>query len=214
MALIRGIYGICDTTFTPGKTHQELAQGLLSGGVRIIQLRMKDAENLETVAQAARDILNLKKDYDFTFILNDYVKLARDLGVDGVHVGADDMAIPQVRELVGSQCLIGYSSHGLEEALGAANAGADYVALGAIFPTLTKGPGHPVVGLEILKQVVGQSSKPVVAIGGINRENYLTVLQTGVSAIAMISALVGQTDIKAAAQYFCQSYSDFMKSSS
>lgn len=211
MAPIRGIYGICDTTFTPQKTHQEIAQGLLAGGVRIIQLRMKDTQDLDKVAQTARAILKLKQDYDFTFILNDYVELAHDLRVDGVHVGADDMALPQVRELVGNRCLIGYSSHSLKEGLDAAAAGADYVALGAIFPTATKGPGHPVVGLETLRELVAQSSKPVVAIGGIHQENYSEVLQTGVPAIAMISALVAQNDIKAAAQYFCQSYANYTK---
>ncbi|MDX1387446.1 MAG: thiamine phosphate synthase, partial [bacterium] len=164
---IQGIYALCDNTFAPKESHGSLAKKFLQGGIRILQLRMKGEENLDHVLKAARDILALKRQYDFTFILNDFVELGVELGVDAVHVGQDDLPVSQVKKMTQDKILVGYSSHSLTEAQEAQDQGADYVALGAIFPTPTKGPGHPVVGLKTLKQLVDRLKIPVVAIGGI-----------------------------------------------
>jgi len=146
--------------------------------------------------------MGFKKQYPFTFIVNDFVEIALEVGADGVHVGQDDLPIEEVRKKVGNKMLIGYSSHSLEEALKAQKRGADYVAFGAIFPTKTKAPGHPVQGLEKLGQVVKKLSIPVVAIGGINKNNFRQVKETGVAAIAMISALTESKNIAAETQFF------------
>lgn len=208
---ISGIYGLCDTTFCPQESHESLAQKLLAGGVRIVQLRMKGETNLAKVRNVAEGILRLKQEFDFTFILNDFVELGLELGVDGLHVGQDDLPLEQVREMAGPDYLIGYSSHSLEEAAAAEKQGAGYVALGAIYPTPTKGPGHPVVGVETLRQVVRRLRVPVVAIGGIVPENFQEVLSTGVPSVAMISALAGAPDITGAARWFVDQFKIYSK---
>jgi len=206
MQLINGIYGLCDNSLNPERSHLEIAQGLLAGGVRILQLRMKGEKNLQHVAQTANSILNLKHSYPFTFILNDFVHLALELGADGIHIGQDDMPLAEIRRLTGEDFLVGYSSHSPEEAKVAEKLGASYVALGAIFPTATKGPGHPVVGVSTLKSVVEAVNIPVVAIGGIDRSNFLEVRNTGVAAIAMIGALTTPKDMAEAARWFIERF--------
>ncbi|MDL1873437.1 thiamine phosphate synthase [Deltaproteobacteria bacterium PRO3] len=206
MREIRGIYALCDTSLNPRLSHLELARQLVAGGVPILQLRMKGETDLGKVREVALQILALKRERDFTFLLNDFVALAAELPVDGIHVGQDDLSIAEARKILGPNRLIGYSSHSLEEALAAEAAGADYVALGAIFPTATKGPGHPVQGLETLRRVVAALRAPVIAIGGINRENLSQVLATGVAAVAMIGALSLAPDIAAEARWFVDQF--------
>lgn len=200
---LQGLYTIADNQFRPDKSHLQLAEAFLRGGAKVIQLRMKK-QTLSPffIEQCAEEIMKLKQRYVFTFIVNDFVDVALEVEADGVHVGANDMPLQEVRRKVGSKMLIGYSSHSLKEALTASTAGADYVAFGAIFPTKTKGPGHPVQSLEKLRKVVETLKVPVVAIGGIGRENFKQVLETGVASIAMITALTEAPDIATATQYF------------
>ena len=199
---ICGIYALCDTTYQNGDSHLVLAEKLLKGGVRILQLRMKGEKDEARIIQTTRDILTMKKNYEFTFILNDFVDIALTLGADGIHVGADDATVSDVKKLAGFRVLVGYSAHSLSEALEAEQRGADYVALGAVFPTETKKPGHPVVGLELLRDTVAALQVPVVAIGGINRSNFSQVLDTGAASVAMIGALTQAPDVTREAKYF------------
>lgn len=202
MKTIQGIYAICDENFRGNLSHQELGRNLLRGGVRILQLRMKDAKDLQQVWAAAQALKQLKQEFDYTLIINDYVEVALELPADGVHLGQDDIPLAQARNQIGPDLLLGYSSHSLAEARQAESEGADYVALGAVFPTPTKGEGHPVVGLATLQQVVKELKVPVVAIGGINQENLHQVAQTGVAAAAMISALTQTENIPDRARWF------------
>lgn len=206
MGKIRGVYALCDNSLNSEITHIELAQRLIRGGVSILQLRMKGETNLDKVRSTALAILELKKHRDFLFILNDFAELAAELPVDGLHIGQDDLSLIEARKLLGPGRLIGYSSHSLEEAMSAEKAGADYVALGAIFPTATKGPGHPVQGLETLRKVVTKIKVPIVAIGGIGRKNFASVLETGAAAAAMIGALSLAPDIEAEARWFVEEF--------
>ena len=206
MAAIQGIYALCDNSLNPGLEHRDLAERLLAGGVPILQLRMKGEKDLGQVRAAAEAILSFKRRFDFLFILNDFVELAAELPVDGIHLGQDDMAIAEARRRLGPGRLIGYSSHSLEEALAAERQGADYVALGAIFPTSSKGPGHPVQGTKTLQQVVAALKVPLVAIGGIVRENFPQVVAAGAEAVAMIGALTQAPDITAEARWFVESF--------
>jgi len=202
---IHGLYAIIDPRFLPPHlTVAAYARALLAGGCRVIQLRVKDESSRETSlrAELARQIMALKVQFDFTFILNDDVALAVELGADGVHVGRDDAPVAAVRAMLWQHALIGYSAHALSEAVAAQSAGADYVALGAIFPTTTKGPGHPVQGIATLAAVVRAVSIPVVAIGGINRTNCDAVLHTGVAAIAMITGLSHAIDVVAETAWY------------
>lgn len=188
---IKGLYSIIDNSFTPGKSHLELAGEILIGGCKILQLRMKKGGGLwdQEVFNVAKSIIELKSRFDFTFIINDYVDVAAEVGADGVHVGGHDMSVEDVRQRVEDKLIVGYSSHSLDEALKAEKAGADYVGFGGIFPTPAKGSGHPVQGIDKLKKVVEGVNVPVVAIGGINRDNVDDVLSTGVTSVAMIRGL-------------------------
>jgi thiamine-phosphate pyrophosphorylase len=207
MSSISGLYAIADSKFNPCTSLPQLVGKFLAGGCRLVQLRMK-SEGIrpslwnDDVFEAAKEVMGFKKHYDFTFIINDYVDVAAELRADGVHVGKNDMPVEEIRRRVGERLLVGYSSHSLEEAIAAERAGADYVALGAIYPTRTKGPGHPVVGVETLRQVTQTLNVPVVAIGGINRENYMNVYGAGASAAAMITALTTSGDIVSETKWF------------
>lgn len=206
MKRLEGIYALCDNSLNPSRSHLELARALLQGGAPILQLRMKGDKDVAKVRRTAAAILELKTDHDFIFLLNDFVELGRELPVDGVHIGQDDMAIEKAREILGPSKLIGYSSHALDEALEAESRGADYVALGAIYPTATKGPGHPVQGIAKLKEVVAALSVPVVAIGGINRGNLADVVRSGAAMAAMIGALTLAPDVAAETRWFVEAF--------
>lgn len=203
---IRGIYAIVDSIVTPHEDLAALAEDYLKGGVSAIQLRDKrreeSPERARIFRETARQIQALKERYSFVWIVNDDLKVAQEIGADGVHVGKDDPSLEECRRILGPDKIIGYSSHDPDEAVDAERRGADYVAFGAIFPTPTKGPGHPVQGLEKLRQVVQAVRIPVVAIGGINRSNIKDVLAAGVHSVAMISALAKSGDRIEEARYF------------
>ncbi|MBI4366764.1 MAG: thiamine phosphate synthase [Deltaproteobacteria bacterium] len=200
---IHGLYAIIDPQYVPGPI-EHYARALLSGGCRLLQLRVKDDVALR--AAAARAILALKKEYEFCFIMNDDAALAREFRADGVHLGPTDTPVVQARALLGPHTLIGFSAAttGLPGALAAQEAGADYVAFGAVYPTNTKGPDHPVQGIPRLQEMVNALSVPVVAIGGITRENVLDVWRTGVAAVAMITALARAPDPTVEANWYVQ----------
>jgi thiamine-phosphate pyrophosphorylase len=203
---IRGVYAILDTGVSAGEDLVRFAEDYLRGGVRIIQLRDKGGSPARR--DIAAGIAALKKDFDFLFVVNDDLELARRVGADGVHVGKGDPSVEECKKVVAcrgevtSPLRVGYSAHSLDEAIEAERRGADYVAFGAIFPTPTKGPGHPVQGLEKLREVVRSLKVPVVAIGGIARGNVKDVLATGVHSVAMISALAKAGDRVEEARYF------------
>ncbi|MBI2346958.1 MAG: thiamine phosphate synthase [Deltaproteobacteria bacterium] len=205
---ITGLYAIIDPVQTPDRDPIALARELLAGGCRLLQLRVKGAPGDRAAAasraELARGVLALKREYDFTCVINDDPVLARELQADGVHIGADDPSIPEVRRIIGQNKLIGYSAHTLAEAYAAQSQGADYVAFGSIFPTATKGPDHPVQGLPKLSEVVRALTVPVVAIGGITRDNVVAVWETGASAVAVISALARATNPRAEVIAFLQ----------
>lgn len=199
---IGGLYAIADCDFNPFGQVAELARKYLEGGCKIVQLRNKNAKSeTRDVRRDAQEIMKLKDEFDFTFIVNDYVDVAIEVGADGVHVGENDEPVASIRERAGDR-IIGYSSHSFDEALKAERDGADYVAFGAIFPTRTKGSGHPVQGLGRLKEITSSVRIPVVAIGGITRENVMDVAQAGADSIAMISALSQARDVVAETAWF------------
>ncbi|MBI2340054.1 MAG: thiamine phosphate synthase [Deltaproteobacteria bacterium] len=200
---IRGIYAIIDPQAAGGKLSPfEIASDLLSGGVRVIQLRQKKGTPGD-IEINAHEILDLKSEHDFTFMINDDPWLASRIGADGVHLGVGDMPVGEARRILGSAKIIGKSTHSIAEAKVAEKEGADYISCGAIFPSPTKNdPSHPVVGVSLLKEVLEMVRIPVVAIGGINRINIMDVLRTNVPSVALISGLMGAEDIKAEARFF------------
>lgn len=202
---IRGLYAVADNTFTPNKSHVELAATFLIGGCKLIQLRIKRSD-LKLWDQEAFDvaveIMKLKKKYNFTFIVNDFVDVASEVGADGVHVGANDLSVTEIKKRINPKLIVGYSSHSIEEALFAEQSGADYVAFGAIYPTKMKGPSHPVQGAKKLKDLVSQLKVPVVAIGGINRSNIDEVWSTGAASVAMITGLTLAKNISQETEWY------------
>lgn len=185
-----GLYAIIGSHSCPELAPREIALKYLLGGVRILQLRMKGAAE-DRIFQTAREIMGLRELFNFRFIVNDSLVVAKEINADGYHGGKDDPSIEEARTVLGPRKWIGYSSHSVEEALEAERRGADYVAFGAIYPSPSKGHDHPVQGVDRLKEVVRRLRTPVVAIGGICRDNIKAVLSTGVSSVAMISALSG-----------------------
>lgn len=207
MSTLRGIYAIIDPSVVTDLSPENLALDYLRGGISILQLRDKRRSESTLARRRFREtalkIAALKKEFSFLFIVNDDIEVAKEVGADGVHVGVDDAALEVCRTVLGKEKIIGYSSHSLEEALEAEKRGADYVAFGAIYPSPTKGPGHPVQGVNRLKEVVSCLKVPVVAIGGIGRNNIKEVLSTGVSMVAMISALAKARDRVQESRLFC-----------
>ncbi len=204
---IAGLYAIVDSQWNPCATLAALAERYLEGECRLLQLRMKDVRDpgsgiRDPMRKEAEAIMRLKDRFDFTFIVNDHADLAREVGADGVHVGENDESVAAIRARHGAHLLIGYSSHSVDEARNAVDAGADYVAFGAIFPTKTKGPGHPVQGLDRLKALAASVDVPVVAIGGITRENVHAVVDAGADAVAMITALSQAQDMVEETKWF------------
>jgi len=205
---IAGLYAIADRGFNPFGSTAELARKYLEGGARIVQLRMKSASNASDVEGEARQIMKLKGEFDFTFIVNDRVDVALEVGADGVHVGKNDESIDSIKARSGGKLIVGYSSHSKDEAVEAERRGADYVAFGAIFPTRTKGAGHPVQGLEALEGVAKSVRIPLVAIGGIGRHNVQDVIGAGADAIAMITSLSMADDVVAEVRWFVNVFKD------
>ncbi len=205
---LSGLYAIADHSWNPTASLDQLVSQYLAGGARIVQLRMKRTSSDEVLA-VARGIMKLKEHHAFTFIVNDHVDVAAATGADGVHLGEGDMSIHEARSRVRGGTLVGHSSHSLDEALAAAHAGADYIAFGAIFPSPTKGHGHPIQGIEALARTVDAVDVPVVAIGGINRTNIDEVMRTGASAVAVISALCQAPSIVDETRWFVNKLCQF-----
>lgn len=175
----------------------ETARAAIAGGADILQLRDKDVPDAALLAMAA-ELRELTDETGRMLIINDRPDVAAIVGADGVHLGHRDLPIAESRRLLRPNAIVGRSTHNLEQARAAVNEGADYVAVGPIFQTETKDAGPP-VGTELLRQVAGEISLPVVAIGGISVENAAQVVAAGASCLAVSSAVCGAKDPHAAA---------------
>jgi thiamine-phosphate pyrophosphorylase len=200
---MRGLYAIvdpeiCANAHSP-KAPLEVARSILTGGCAALQLRDKHADDAAYV-QLACDIAALCRQAGVPMIVNDRFWLARAIGAQGVHVGQSDAPIDEVRALVGPDVSIGVSTHSLAQARQAQARGADMVGFGPIFPTTSKLAADPVVGLEQLAEVCLALTIPVVAIGGITRENVASVRAAGARLAAVISAVCKASDPEVAAR--------------
>lgn len=190
------LYAVTDRHWTGERTLYEQVRDVLMGGATCIQLREKDLDEA-SFYEEAKNIKELCRLFDVPFIINDNVMLAKEIDADGVHVGQDDMACVKAREILGPDKIIGVSAHTIEEARIAKEQGADYLGVGAIFPTSSKDDAE-VLGIERLKEMTETVDLPMVAIGGISYDNCLLLKDTGIDGIAVISALFGQKNIKQA----------------
>lgn len=207
---ISGLYTLIETAGRPDIDPFECARSFLRGGAKIVQLRQKGRPPSERL-DLARRISALKKEFEFTYLINDSIDIALQVSADGVHLGQNDQSIASARKIIGPDKIIGRSTHSLKEAIQAVEEGADYIALGAIFPTTSKPKGHIVVGVDVLKEVIQKIPIPVVAIGGISRSNIGQVLETGVASIAMISALTDVPPIEAETRWFVSFLESFRR---
>ena len=191
------LYGITDRYWLNGRSLIHDVQLALEGGVTMIQLREKNLDE-ESFYREAIEIKELCKKFHVPFIINDNVELAKKVDADGVHVGQNDMAAQDVRAIIGPDKILGVSTQTVEEALLAQKMGADYLGVGAVFPTGSKDDCW-VLSHDLCREICSAVTIPVVAIGGINLGNISKLSGLGFSGISLISAIFGQNDIKAAA---------------
>lgn len=191
------LYAVTDRAWTGKMTLSEQVEAALKGGITCLQLREKHLSDDAFLAEA-KTIGQLCGQYGVPFIINDNVNVALACGADGIHVGQDDMAAGDVRARVGKDMIIGVSVHTVEEAIKAERDGADYLGLGAVFHTDTKGDAEDMTA-ETLKSICDAVSIPTVAIGGISAKNVAKLTGSGVDGIAVVSAIFAAEDPERAA---------------
>lgn len=190
------LYAVTDRTWVGNQTLYQQVEAALKGGVTCVQLREKKPE-ATVFLQEAEEICALCRQYNVPFIVNDHVDIALACGADGIHVGQSDMAAGDVRRRIGKERLLGVSVHTVEEARRAVQEGADYLGLGAVFPTSTKSDVDQ-MSSEILQAICNAVDLPVVAIGGITPDNLLKLSGSGVDGVALVSAIFSEEDIEGA----------------
>lgn len=190
------LYAVTDRHWLNGHTLYEQVEEALKGGATFIQLREKDLTE-EEFLEEAKKIQQLCKKYRVPFIINDNVKLAKEIDADGVHVGQSDMEALDVRAQLGEDKIIGVSARTVEQALLAEKHGADYLGVGAVFQTGTKTDAREVEH-SVLKEICTKVDIPVVAIGGITQDNVKELSGSGINGVAVISAIFAQKDIETA----------------
>ena len=189
------LYAVTDRAWVGRQTLYQQVESALKGGVTCVQLREKELDE-EAFLKEAFEIHDLCKKYNVPFFINDNVDIAIKCHAEGIHVGQEDMAAAQVRQRVGDDMMIGVSVHNVEEALEAVRHGADCLGVGAAFTTHTKADVD-VLTHEMFRAICDAVEIPVVAIGGIHKENMLQLKGTGVDGVALVSAIFGAEDIEA-----------------
>ena len=188
------LYAVTDRAWTGKQTLYEQVEAALKGGVTCVQLREKELDETAFL-QEAKALCALCRRYVVPFLVNDNVEIAIACGADGIHVGQEDLAAGEVRRRVGETMILGVSVHTVEEACQAVRDGADYLGLGAVFPTSTKTDVEQMPN-ETLRAICDAVDVPIVAIGGINRGNILRLAGSGVDGVALVSAIFSAEDIE------------------
>ncbi len=196
------VYAVTDRSWLNGESLYSQVEKALKGGATFIQLREKELDE-EDFLKEAIEVKELCKQYHVPFVINDNVDIACKMDADGVHVGQSDMEAGNVRAKLGSDKIIGVSAQTVEQALLAESCGADYLGVGAVFPTGTKSDAVE-VGYETLKAICDAVHIPVVAIGGITSNNIIKLKGSGASGVAVVSAIFASKDIEAATQELCK----------
>lgn len=188
------LYAVTDRAWVGKLTLPQQVEAALKGGATCVQLREKNLADSSILAEA-REISALCKQYRVPFILNDNVALAAQCGADGVHLGQEDMDPAQARRILGPDAIIGVSAHNVAEAKAAVAAGADYLGCGAMFATTTK-TNVTALPKETLRAICAAVGVPVVAIGGISKQNLLSLAHCGEAGVALVSAIFAAEDIE------------------
>ena len=196
---VRGIYVIVDPEATRGRPVEDVARQALEGGAAVVQLRDKVGDKGETLETANR-LKSLCDEFGALFVMNDHADLARAAGADILHVGQTDLPVAEARRILEPRQLIGNSNGGLDEATQSWGEGVDYIAVGAIYRTMTMGKsGRRALGAETIRRVKEAVDKPLVAIGGINAGNIREVADAGADSACVVSAITFADNPRAAA---------------
>lgn len=187
------LYAVTDRSWLKGETLCAQVEKAILGGATFVQLREKELNEAEFFAEA-REIQQLCKQFSVPFVINDNVEIAKTIDADGVHVGQSDMQALDVRAIIGPDKILGVSAQTVEQALEAQRCGADYLGVGAVFPTGSKDDAEDVSG-ETLAAICEAVEIPVIAIGGITVENVRRLSGSGICGVAVISAIFGAEDI-------------------
>lgn len=188
------LYAVTDRAWVGSQRLYEQVESALKGGVTCVQLREKELPQDEFLEEAM-EIAGLCRRYGTPLFINDNVDIAIACHADGIHVGQSDLEAAEVRRRVGNSMMIGVSVHTVEEALAAVQSGADCLGVGAMFATSTK-TDVDILPMETLRDICHAVEIPVVAIGGINRENIAKLSGTGVDGVALVSAIFAADDIE------------------
>lgn len=191
------LYAVTDNSWLNGRKLSVDVEQAILGGATFIQLRDKD-KSYEELLVEAKELRVLTRKYNVPFVINDNVELAVLCDADGVHLGQDDMSIEEARKILGHNKIIGATAHNLDEAMLAIKAGANYLGVGAVFGSTTKANTTD-LSLEELKRICKYATVPVVAIGGINYDNLDVLKDTGITGVAVVSAIFAKEDIQHAA---------------
>lgn len=188
------LYAITDRTWSPSlDIFYEQIEESLKAGVTFLQLREKMLDK-QSFLNEAKIIKKICANYNIPFIINDNIEIAQEIDADGVHIGQSDISIVEAKKIIANNKIIGVTVHSVEEALIAEKNGASYLGVGAIFKTNSKDDAN-VINIDELKKICLSVNIPVVAIGGIKKDNLSILQNTGISGIAVISAIYSQKDI-------------------
>ena len=190
------LYAVTDRSWLNGETLYSQVEKALQGGATFIQLREKNLDQ-DHFMEEALELKKLCAAYHVPFVINDNVEIAAKMDADGVHVGQSDMEAHDVRAILGPDKILGVSAQTVEQAVLAEKHGADYLGVGAVFPTGSKDDADD-VSYETLKAICGAVSIPVVAIGGITQENVAKLAGSGICGVAVISAIYAAKNIQQA----------------
>ena len=193
---MRGIYVIVDPEHTNNRNVLQVAEAAFNGGASTVQLRDKISSK-RTIVETATEIQQLAHNAGSLFIMNDHADIARIVSSDGLHVGQKDIAVEDCRVVLDDRQIVGTSNALVTEAEESERIGADYLAVGAMFPTATKIDTRP-AGLETLTKIRAATSTHIVAIGGINESNLGAVLAAGADSVCIASAITKAEDVEAA----------------
>ena len=192
------LYAVTDRSWLGDSSLYDQVESAIEGGATFIQLREKNLDEADFLS-GAKEIQKLCREYKVPFVINDNVEIAAQIGADGVHVGQSDMEAGDVREKLGLDRIIGVSAQTVEQAVRAQERGADYLGVGAVFPTGSKADAVE-VSHETVRAITEAVDIPVIAIGGITKDNVSELSGTGICGIAVISAIFAQEDIEGAAR--------------
>lgn len=204
------LYLVTDRSLMSTATLIEAVEQAILGGCTMIQLREKNISSLDFYRQSV-EVKKVTEQYHVPFIINDRIDIAIAVNADGVHIGQSDIPAAIARDLIGTDMLLGVSAASVKEAVQAANDGADYLGVGAMFPTGTKTDAN-YVSIEELKKIRHAVNLPIIAIGGINKGNIKQFHDTGINGLAVVSAIIAQPDIqKTAAEMKSMFYKEVLK---